>query len=114
MATAKTASASNAKTADDAVSARDIEENIARIRSDISELAGTLKKYGAGKSDEYKTRAAAAGDDLTRKSQDALDQLMTELQGYEKALADEVRRRPLQSLGIAAGIGFLIAALVRR
>ena len=37
-----------------------------------------------------------------------------ELTYVKKALTEEVRRRPLQSLGIAAGIGFLIAALVRR
>ncbi|WP_029059264.1 DUF883 family protein [Stappia stellulata] len=115
MATAKTASASStANDSDEAVSAREIEENIARIRGDIADLAGSLKKYGAGKSSEYKSRAAAAGDDLSRKSQDALNDLSAELQGYEKALMEEVRRRPLQSLGIAAGIGFLIAALVRR
>ena len=40
MATAKTASASSAKSADEAVSAQDIEESIARIRGDIAELAG--------------------------------------------------------------------------
>ena len=50
MATAKTASASSAKSADEAVSAQDIEESIARIRGDIAELAGALKSYGAGKS----------------------------------------------------------------
>jgi ElaB/YqjD/DUF883 family membrane-anchored ribosome-binding protein len=114
MATAKTASASSAKNAEEAVSAQDIEESIARIRGDIAELAGALKSYGAGKSSEYRSRASAATDDLSRKSQDALNELTTELQGYEKALTEEIRRRPLQSLGIAAGIGFLIAALVRR
>ncbi|SDU32523.1 YqjD family protein [Stappia sp. ES.058] len=111
MATAKT---STARDNDDAVSAQEIEENIARIRGDIADLASSLKKYGAGKSDEYRSRASAAGDDLTRKSQDALSDLTAELQGYEKALTEEIRRHPLQSLGIAAGIGFLIAALVRR
>jgi ElaB/YqjD/DUF883 family membrane-anchored ribosome-binding protein len=114
MATAKTASASSAKNAEEAVSAQDIEESIARIRGDIAELAGALKSYGAGKSSEYRSRASAATEDLSRKSQDALNDLTAELQGYEKALTEEIRRRPLQSLGIAAGIGFLIAALVRR
>lgn len=47
-------------------------------------------------------------------SQDALNDLTAELKGYERALTAEVRRHPLQSLGIAAGIGFLVAALVRR
>ncbi|MBN9669421.1 DUF883 family protein [Roseibium aggregatum] len=114
MATAKTATASAAKPANDTVSARDIEENIERIRGDIASLAGSLKQYGSDKTGEYKSRAMAAGQDLSEKSQDALDDLMTELQAYERAFVKEVRRRPLQSLGIAAGVGFLIAALVRR
>jgi len=112
MATTKTAASATA--ANDTVSARDIEEDIERIRSDIAALAGSLKKYGAGKTDEVKARATAAGQDLTKMSQDALNELSAELQSYERALVSEVRRRPLQSLGIAAGIGFLIAALVRR
>lgn len=114
MATAKTATASSAKAANDTVGASEIEANIKRIREDISALAGSLKIYGAGKGDEYKARASAAGQDLTQMSQDALNDLTTELKGYERALTAEVRRHPLQSLGIAAGIGFLVAALVRR
>ncbi|MHA7776892.1 DUF883 family protein [Roseibium sp. M-1] len=114
MATAKTASATAAQPANDTVSARDIEEDIERIRGDIAALAGSLKKYGAGKTDEVKAKATAAGQDLTKMSQDALNDLTAELQTYERALVSEIRRRPLQSLGIAAGIGFLIAALVRR
>lgn len=114
MATAKTATGSTQKSADTSVSASEIEENIERIRNDIATLAGSLKTYGAGKTDEYKARAASAGEDLTRKSQEALDDLTAELQSYERALGSHVRRHPLQALGIAAGIGFLVATLVRR
>jgi len=109
MATAKTGSAAN-----DTVSAREIEENIERIRADISALAGSLKKYGAGKSDEYAAKATAAGEDLTKMSQEALDKLTAELETYEKAFVSSVRKHPLQSIGIAAGVGFLVALLVRR
>lgn len=52
MATAKTATASSAKAANDTVSASEIEANIKRIREDISALAGSLKNYSAGKGDE--------------------------------------------------------------
>lgn len=114
MATTKSATAAAANDTNETVSAREIEEDIERIRGDIAALAGSLKKYGSGKTSEVKARATAAGQDLTKMSQDALKELTAELQSYERALVSEVRRRPLQSLGIAAGIGFLIAALVRR
>lgn len=114
MATAKTATSASDKSANGHVSAREIEDDIERIRNDIAALAGSLKKYGAGKTDEYKSRASSAGEELTRKSQEALNDLTAELQSYERALSSEIRRHPLQSLGIAAGIGFLVATLVRR
>ncbi len=114
MATAKTAPASNNNTATDDVSAREIEANIERIRGDIASLAGSLKQYGAGKSEEYKAKATATGQDLSKMSQDALNDLSAELANYERAFVSEVRRHPLQSIGIAAGVGFLLAALWRR
>ncbi|NVK35133.1 MAG: DUF883 family protein [Rhodobacteraceae bacterium] len=112
MATAKSATAD--KLANETVSADEIQENIERIRNDIASLAGSVKKYGAGKTGEVKARANSAGQDLTKATQDALADLTEELKGYERALTAEVRRHPLQALGIAAGIGFLVAALVRR
>ncbi|WP_208978075.1 DUF883 family protein [Labrenzia sp. 011] len=114
MATSKPATASTGNAANDQVSAGEIEQDIERIRSDIAALAGSLKKYGAGKTGEYASRANAAGEDLTKMSQDALNTLTSELESYERTLVTGIRRHPLQSLGIAAGIGFLVAALVRR
>ncbi|POF28427.1 DUF883 family protein [Roseibium marinum] len=114
MATPKSATASTGNAANDQVSAGEIEQDIERIRADIAALAGSLKKYGAGKTGEYASKASAAGEDLTKMSQDALNTLTRELDNYERALVSGVRRHPLQSLGIAAGVGFLIAALVRR
>ncbi|MEJ8473832.1 DUF883 family protein [Roseibium algae] len=114
MATAKSASSSSSANSDEAVTAREIEENIKRIRSDISALAGSLKKFGEGKADEYKTRASEAGDDLTKMSEEALEDLTADLQAYERALVAHVRKHPLQSIGIAVGVGFLLSALLRR
>ena len=114
MATAKPGSSAAGNPANDTVSAREIEQDIERIRGDIASLAGSLKRYGSDKTDEYKTRASAAGNELTKMSQDALNDLTSELKNYERALTSQVRRHPLQALGIAAGVGFLLAALVRR
>lgn len=114
MATAKTTAATSTKADNDAVSAREIEENIQRIRNDISALAGSLKDYGTGKGTEYKAKASAAGQDLTKMSQDVLKDLTSELKNCEEKLSSQVRRHPLQAIGIAAGVGFLAALLARR
>lgn len=88
-----------------------IEEDIERLRSDIAALAQSITRYGAGKTGEVKMRASKAGRDLAKTSQETLDGLSDELAGLEEAVSTRVRDKPLQSLGIAAGVGFLIAAI---
>ncbi|WP_346898773.1 DUF883 domain-containing protein [uncultured Roseibium sp.] len=109
---AKTAS-NNSADADTgtAQDAEAIEQNIERLRGDIAALAQSITRYGAGKTDEVKMRASKTGRDLAKTSQETLDSLSEELSGLEEAISTRVRDKPLQSLGIAAGIGFLIAAV---
>ncbi|MAB00160.1 MAG: hypothetical protein CMN87_12385 [Stappia sp.] len=114
MATSTTASSrngSNRQAGDDAAT---IEQNIERLRGDIAALAQSVTRYGADKTGEYKDRANKAGKDIAESSQQALDSLSAELTRLEDSLASRVREKPLQSLGIAAGIGVLIALLARR
>ncbi|AXS40210.1 DUF883 family protein [Breoghania sp. L-A4] len=114
MATAKATAANDAGDNIEVVSADDIERNVERVRGDIAALAQSISKYGAGKGGEYKARAGQAGKDIAKMSQETLDSLTKELAGLEKTMASQVRQKPLQSLGIAAGVGFLIAMLLRR
>lgn len=114
MATAKAASAKTMESGNENASAVDIEQNVERIRGDIATLAKSITEYGAGKTGEYKDRAGKATQDLAKISQETLDSLSAELAGLEKTVSTRVREKPLQSLGIAAGVGFLIAMLARR
>jgi len=88
-----------------------IEQDIERLRGDIAALAKSITNYGSGKTGEYKMRASKAGRDLAKSSQEALDSLSKELAGLEETVSTRVREKPLQSLGIAAGVGFLLAAM---
>ncbi|WP_417766635.1 DUF883 family protein [Stappia sp.] len=110
-ATRNTTSGSNARSEEHAAT---IEENIERLRGDISALAESITRYGADKSNEYKNRANKTGKDIAHASQQTLDSLTEELNKLERSLTSQVREKPLQSLGIAAGIGVLVALLVRR
>ncbi|MBD1549555.1 DUF883 family protein [Roseibium aggregatum] len=91
--------------------AETIEQDIERLRGDIAALAQSITRYGAGKTGEVKMRASKAGRDLAKTSQETLDSMSEELAGLEEAVSTRVRERPLQALGIAAGVGFLIAAV---
>jgi ElaB/YqjD/DUF883 family membrane-anchored ribosome-binding protein len=114
MATTATASNRNGSNRQANDEAATIEQNIERLRGDIAALAQSVTRYGADKTGEYKERANKAGKDLADSSQQALDALSEELTRLENTLASRVRAKPLQSLGIAAGIGVLVALLARR
>jgi ElaB/YqjD/DUF883 family membrane-anchored ribosome-binding protein len=112
MATSTSAARNTASRGEDDVA--NIEQNIERLRGDISALAQSISRYGADKTGEYKDRANKAGNDLAQASKDTLDSLTAELNDLERAVSTRVRDKPLQALGIAAGIGFLVAFLARR
>ena len=117
MATAakSTATAREAAAADAAgANAQDIEAELARVREDIAALARSVQSFGSAKTSEVKARASKAGTDIAEASQDALDQVRREFEDLEHQLQGHVRRHPLQALGIAAGVGFLAAMLMRR
>ncbi|MGE0845805.1 MAG: YqjD family protein [Flavobacteriaceae bacterium] len=96
------------------VSASDIEAQIAQIRGDIAELGKVVSAYGTGKAKEMKGRADAASSDIADSSREALASLRSEFEALESDLRARVREKPVQALGIAAGIGFLVALLARR
>jgi ElaB/YqjD/DUF883 family membrane-anchored ribosome-binding protein len=92
----------------------DLEANVRQLREDISKLTEQLAKtgqhgYGAAK------RAAADGvDHLKAQGEAALGTLRTQAHEFEDELTARVKEKPLTSLAIAAGIGYLLAVLSRR
>ena len=81
----------------------EIEDKIARIRTDIADLGKSVAGHGSDKA-----------DDLKAASEDVLTQLKGELATLEHKVSAQVRQNPLRSLAIAAGAGVLIALLARR
>ena len=91
-----------------------VEEQIARIKADITELAATLTAIGSRKVEGAKSQADQRMSELARAGEEAIDDLRRQLRAIERDLTDKVQEKPLQTLGIAAGIGFLLALFMRR
>lgn len=96
------------------VRATDVEAQIDQIRQDIASLTKTVAAYGSGKAGKFVGQAEKASADLAKVSQSALKTVRDEMISAEKGLETHVRNKPIQSIGIAAGIGFLIALMARR
>ncbi|HEY4193120.1 MAG TPA: hypothetical protein VGM46_10795 [Mesorhizobium sp.] len=92
----------------------DLEADIAQLKADIEKLTRQLAAtgehgYGAAR------RAAAEGvENLRVQGEAALDSLRGSAQDIEAQVIASVREKPVTSLAIAAGVGFLFAMLARR
>ncbi|OBZ92508.1 hypothetical protein ADU59_25990 [Pararhizobium polonicum] len=109
-----------------------IEDQISEIRDEIASLAKLLSQRGAEASKDVRAKAAEATKDVRAKAHDARDQaeaglhdliengeaLFAELRGHyaatEKQVRHTVRKHPVATLGAAAALGLLVAALIRR
>jgi ElaB/YqjD/DUF883 family membrane-anchored ribosome-binding protein len=102
------------KSADEGRASSDLEADIRQLKADIEKLAKQLAEtgehgYGAAK------RAAAEGvEQLRVQGEAAFGSLRGSAQDIEAQVAASVREKPITSLAIAAGIGFLFALLSRR
>lgn len=98
-----------------------IEDQINELRDEIASLAKLLSQRGADASKDVRTKAHDAREHAEASLQDLIEngeQLFAELRDRyaltEKQVRHTVREHPVATLGAAAALGLLIAALIRR
>lgn len=109
-----------------------IEDQISEIRDEIASLAKLLSQRGADASKDVRARASEASKDVRERAYDARDSAEAGLQDLlengealfaelrsrysvtEKQVRQTVRQHPVATLGAAAALGLLVAALIRR
>jgi len=91
--------------------ASDIQAQLKKLREDLSALATTVTTIGTEKATAYGAKIAS---DTIEASQNAVEGVRSDYISFEQAVADRIRARPIQAVGVAAGIGYLIAAMRRR
>jgi len=114
MASTESSSSKTAENGRSDPSRDDLDAQIKQLRADISALTDTVQRMGTGKVRKFQSRANKAGDEAFHAYNDAVDGLKKEVDTLESDLEDQIRSNPLQSIGIAAGLGFLAALMMRR
>lgn len=92
----------------------ELEEDIRQLRADIAKLAEQLNVTGEH---SYKAarRAAKEGvEQLRVQGEAAVEGLRGNARDFEEQVLSTVREKPVTSLAIAAGLGFLFAMMSRR
>jgi ElaB/YqjD/DUF883 family membrane-anchored ribosome-binding protein len=102
-----------------------LEKDIAAVKNDIAALteqitdalnsfAGTAQKQARRGYKQARANVDSAVDDLSERSGAMLDAAQDAASTIEETLEDVITQRPLATVGLALGIGFLIGATWRR
>jgi len=93
---------------------QDVAADIARLREDMAKLASEIAALGQKSVRTARRVAAERAEEMRMQGEATMDEWRASAQDMEQQLADTVREKPMTSLAIAAGVGFLVALLTRR
>ena len=102
-----------------------LEKDVAAVKNDISALtdqitdalnsfAGTAKKQARRGYKEARANVDSAVDDMSERGSAMMGAAQDAALSIEESLEDVITQRPLATVGIALGLGFLIGATWRR
>ncbi|MBZ9796349.1 YqjD family protein [Mesorhizobium sp. ES1-4] len=102
------------KTVNEARTNPDLEADIRQLKADIDKLTKQLAKTGEHGYGTARRAAADGVEQLRAQGEAAFDSLRGNARDIEAQMVASVREKPVTSLAIAAGVGFLFALLARR
>ncbi|MGE0280758.1 MAG: YqjD family protein [Rhizobiaceae bacterium] len=112
--TRKTSKAAAGEEAVSGATERSLEEDIKQLQKDVAKLTELLAKTGRHSYDTARKAAAVGMDQIKSQGESAYDDFRVGAENLEAQLTEAVREKPVTSLAIAAGVGFLFALLSRR
>jgi ElaB/YqjD/DUF883 family membrane-anchored ribosome-binding protein len=92
----------------------DLAADIEQLKADIAKLTELLQKTGQDSYGAARHAATEGVEQLRAKGEEAMADLRARANDLEGQITDSVREKPLTSLAIAAGVGYLFALLSRR
>lgn len=99
---------------DDPRTAEDLEADIAQLKEDIAALARQFAQTGEHSMSAARRAAAEGVEQLRAQGEARLEDIRSSAKDLEEQISRAVREKPVTSLAIAAGAGFLFALLTRR
>ncbi|WP_159590957.1 DUF883 family protein [Chelativorans xinjiangense] len=96
------------------VSTRDIESDIQQLRTDVAQLMDHLKAMGEQSGPAARKAAGDGLDQLRAQSEAAMENVRNSAEELGQGVSQMIRERPVSSLVLAGGLGFLLALATRR
>lgn len=92
----------------------EIEAQIATLREEISKLSAQIASSGERSYGAARKIASEGVDHLKAQGEAAVHRMRANAEDIEAQVIASVREKPVTSLAIAAGIGFVFAMIARR
>lgn len=92
----------------------DLEADIRQLKADIEKLTKQLARTGEHGYGTARRAASEGVEQLRSQGEAAMDSLRSNARDLEEQMLVHVREKPVTSLAIAAGVGYLFALLSRR
>jgi ElaB/YqjD/DUF883 family membrane-anchored ribosome-binding protein len=102
------------KASDAAKDIPDLEADIRQLKADLEKLAKQMQQTGEHGYGAAKRAAAFGADQLKAQGEAKFEELRASARDIEDQVLAHVREKPVTSLAIAAGVGFLFALIARR
>lgn len=91
-----------------------LEQQIEKLSAELAELTRSAGDYGASRMEQLSEQTKALRGEIAARSSAAAEVARERFLNAEGAVEDRVRANPMAALGIAAGVGFLAALMVKR
>ena len=108
------ATAATSKPGNGTRSISELEADIQLLKADIETLTQQLARTGEHGVGAARRAAAQGAEQLRAKGEEAVESLRENARDIEAQITQSVREKPITSLAIAAGVGFLFALFTRR
>ncbi|WP_208433543.1 DUF883 family protein [Bartonella taylorii] len=93
---------------------KDLQGQLEKLRGEISGITSTLTDLGANKLSAAKDKAEKLYNCAKESSEDMMTQAKEKIGDLEQTMNQCVRKNPGKSVLFAAGVGFILAQLLRR
>lgn len=110
MARAATTARTSKTNADDP--AKDLDAEIAALREDVAAITATLGDVVKYRTDEAKSEARRLRKTAERKGEETLEQVQDSFGAAEGELKSMIREKPISSVLIAAGVGYVLSKIL--
>ena len=112
MARAATTTTRTPKNGNDQDSAKELDAEIAALRQDVAAITATLGDIVKHRTSEARTEARKIKQRVEQQGEEVVETVQDSFEAAESELKSMIREKPISSVVIAAGVGYVLSKIL--